>query len=95
MGGLGTFLEPCRAGLAAEAQKCTPEVAKLVQFGRILEVKLGLKSLTKIDKQIVKFLVVFRTSLGDENSTKITLKWRPKSTPRRFPRGLEAKVVKV
>ena len=47
MGGLGAFLEPCRAGLAAEAQKCTPEVPKLVQFGRILEVKLGLKSLKK------------------------------------------------
>ena len=44
LGGLGAFLEPCRAGLAAEAQKCTPEVAKLAQFGGILEVKLGLKS---------------------------------------------------
>ena len=39
------FLEPCRADLAAEAQKCTPEVAKLVQLGGILEVKLGLKFL--------------------------------------------------
>ena len=47
LGGLGAFLEPCRAGLAAEAQKCTPEVPKLVQFGRILEVKLGLKSQKK------------------------------------------------
>ena len=44
LGGLGAFLEPCRAGLAAEAQKCTPEVAKLAQLGGILEVKLGLKS---------------------------------------------------
>ena len=95
MGDLGAFLEPCRAGLAAEAQKCTPEVPKLVQFGRILEVKLGQKSKKKIDRKIVKFLIVFRTALGDENSNKITPKWRPKSTPRRFPRGLEAKVVKV
>ena len=95
MGGLGAFLEPCRAGLAAEAQKCTPEVPKLVQFGRILEVKLGLKSQKKSIKKIDNFLVVFRTALGDENNTKITPKWRPKSTPRRFPKGLEAKVVKV
>ena len=94
MGGLGAFLEPCRAGLAAEAQKCTPEVPKLVQFGRILEVKLALKS-KKIDRKIVKFLVVFRTALGDENSIKITPKWKPKLIPRRFPRSLEAKVVKV
>ena len=47
MGGLGAFLEPCRAGLAAEAQKCTPEVAKLAQLGGILEVKLELKSQKK------------------------------------------------
>ena len=44
LGGLGAFLEPCRAGLAAEAQKCTPEVAKLAQLGGILEVKLEPKS---------------------------------------------------
>ncbi len=81
--------------MAAEAQKCTAEVPKLVQFGGILEVKLGLKSQKKIDQKIVKFVVVFRTSLGDEHSTKITPKWKPKSIPRRFPRGLEAKVVKV
>ena len=95
MGGLGAFLEPCRAGLAAEAQKCTPEVPKLVQFGRILEGQVGAKTLQKINSKIVKFLIVFRSSLGDENSTKITPKWKPKSTPRRFPSGLEAKVVKV
>ena len=47
LGGLGAFLEPCRAGLAAEAQKCTPEVPKLAQLGGILEVKLGLKSQKK------------------------------------------------
>ena len=29
-------------------------------------------------QKIVKFLIVFRTSLGDENNTKITPKWRPK-----------------
>ena len=95
MGGLGAFLEPCRAGLAAEAQKCTPEVAKLAQLGGILEVKLGLKSQTKNDQKIAKCLVLFRSSLGGENGTKITPKWKPKSIPRRFPRSLEAKVVKV
>ena len=55
LGGLGAFLEPCRAGLAAEAQKCTPEVPKLVQFGRILEVKLGLKSQKKSIKKLTSF----------------------------------------
>jgi len=28
LGGLGAFLEPCRAGLAAEVEKCSPEVTK-------------------------------------------------------------------
>ena len=57
--------------------------------------QVGAKISKKIDRKIVKFLAVFRTALGDEHSTKITPKWRPKSTPRRFPKGLEAKVVKV
>ena len=70
MGGLGAFLEPCRAGLAAEAQKCTPEVPKFVQFGGILEVKLGQKS----QKKLINELDVFRSSLGSENSIKITQK---------------------
>ena len=59
MGGLGAFLEPCRAGLAAEAQKCTPEVPKLFQFGGILEVKLGLKS----QKKKLFFLLFFEPLL--------------------------------
>ena len=73
MGGLGAFLEPCRAGLAAEAQKCTPEVPKLDQLGGILEVRLELKS-QKIDPKFVKFWVVFRSSLGGESASKITAK---------------------
>ena len=47
LGGLGAFLEPCRVGLAAEAQKYTPEVAKLPQLGGILEIKLEPKSQKK------------------------------------------------
>ena len=55
MGGLGAFLEPCRTGLAAEAQKCTPEVPKLAQLGGILEVKLGLKSQKKSIENVLNF----------------------------------------
>ena len=55
LGGLGAFLEPCRAGLAAEAQKCTPEVAKLPQLGGILEVKLEPKSQKKSLKKRLNF----------------------------------------
>ena len=57
--------------------------------------QVGAKIFKKINRKNVKLLVVFRSSLGGENSTKITPKWKPKSTPRRFPRSLEAKVVKV
>ena len=46
LGGLGAFLEPCRAGLAAEVEKCTPEVTKNAQFAGNLEAKLKPKSTT-------------------------------------------------
>ena len=63
MGGLGAFLEPCRAGLAAEAQKCTPEVAKLAQLGGILEVKLGLTSQKKSMEKLIIFWLFFEALL--------------------------------
>ena len=63
MGGLGAFLEPCRAGLAAEAQKCTPEVPKLAQLGGILEVKLGLKSQKKSIENLSNFWLFFEALL--------------------------------
>ena len=63
MGGLGAFLEPCRAGLAAEAQKCTPEVPKLAQLGGILEVKLGLKSQKKSSENLLNVLLFFEALL--------------------------------
>ena len=47
MGGLGAFLEPCRAGLAAEVEKCTPEVTTNARFGGTLEAKLTPKSTKK------------------------------------------------
>ena len=47
LGGLGAFLEPCRAGLAAEAEKCIAKVIKNCQFGGNLEVKLWPKSTNK------------------------------------------------
>ena len=55
MGGLGAFLEPCRAGLAAEAEKCTPKVTKNAQFGGNLEAKLAPKS----TKQSLKIDEIF------------------------------------
>ena len=63
MGGLGAFLEPCRAGLAAEAQKCTPEVPKLVQLGGILGVKLGTKSFYKSIKHWLNVWFFFEALL--------------------------------
>ena len=57
MGGLGAFLEPCRAGLAAEVEKCTPEVTKNAQSGGNLEAKLMPKSTKKLLKK--KKLVIF------------------------------------
>ena len=59
----GAFLEPCRAGLAAEAQKCTPEVAKLAQLGGILEVKLEPKSQKKLIKKLLIFWLFFEAPL--------------------------------
>ena len=47
LGGLGAFLEPCRAGLAAEVEKYTPEVTKNTQFGGNLDAKLRPKSAKK------------------------------------------------
>ena len=47
MGGLGAFLEPCRAGLAAEAEKCTPKVTNKLQiwweFGSQVDAKIDQK----------------------------------------------------
>ena len=63
MGDLGAFLEPCRAGLAAEAQKCTPEVAKLAQLGGILEIKLEPKSQKKSIKNLLNFWLFFEALL--------------------------------
>ena len=62
MGGLGAFLEPCRAGLAAEAEKCTPEVAKNAQFGWNLEAKLKPKSITKIYQNVYVFCSFLKLS---------------------------------
>ena len=80
LGGLGAFLELCRAGLAAEAQKCTPEVPKLVQFGRILEVKLGLKSQKKSIENLLNFWLFFELLL----ETKIPPKSHQNGDQNRF-----------
>ena len=90
MGGLGAFLEPCRAGLAAEAQKCTPEVAKLAQLGGILEVKLGLKSQKKIDRKFIKFLVVSRSAVLPQGSLLVSPRGvrGARTGPRRGPASI-------
>ena len=63
LGGLGAFLEPCRAGLDAEAQKCTREVPKFDQLGGILGVKL-VKSLEKSSTNWLTFWFFFEAFLG-------------------------------
>ena len=63
MGGLEAFKEPCRAGLAAEAEKCTPKVTKNAQFGGNLEAKLKPKSTKKSIKIGSKFLFFFEALL--------------------------------
>ena len=60
--GLGAFLEPCRAGLAAEAEKCTPKVTKNAQFGGNLEAKLRPKSTNKLTKWIHVFCYFLKLS---------------------------------
>ena len=52
------FSEACRAGLAAEAQKCKPEVAKFAESGGNLKVKLTPKSIV-----IMQFSIVFEDLL--------------------------------
>ena len=59
LGGLGACLEPCWPGLAAEARKCTPDVAKVVQFGANLGVKLEPKSFKKSIKNSLIFVFFF------------------------------------
>ena len=59
LGGLGPCLELCWPGLAAEARKCTPDVAKVVQFGANLGVKLEPKSFKKSIKNYLIFVFFF------------------------------------
>ena len=62
LGGLGACLEPCWPGLAAEARKCTPDVAKVVQFGANLGVKLEPKSFKKSRKNCLIFVFFLELS---------------------------------
>ena len=70
MGGLGAFLEPCRAGLAAEVQKCTPEVSKFARFGGILGVKLEPKSFNENYDFSFTFLFFFEAHLEAKTAPK-------------------------
>ena len=57
--------------------------------------QVGAKILKQIYKKLSDFCVLFWSSLGSEIGTEIAPKWKLKSTPRRFPGSLEAKMVKV